>query len=250
VNQRDRFAKRQEAFEGWLLARGAEVLAPTNEWEMLRFRTGRGVSIVYRKGNGSLTFTGEAAVAYDGYRNANGKNASWRGTERTTRRTKSTPTCLALRQRDGDACFFCHREVSIDDESVEHLVAVTHGGPDHIANMALAHRTCNDAAGHLSLMDKIRMREENWRRLHTPGTLPNLLLAESEPVLGTTEVRGVLQLARAEMPEVDLGDFVWVKGLHGDVEIPPTRGQVIAADEGSVTVKVPADETTLPWRDQ
>jgi len=161
MSQRDQFAKRQEAFEAWLAARGAEVLAPTNEWEMLRFRTDRGVSIIYRKANGTLTMTGEAKPAYDGFRSPNGANGGWRGAERSARRSKSSPTCRALRQRDGDACFYCHREVAPEDESVEHLVALTHGGPDHIANMVLAHaRPCNAEAGHLSVMEKIRLREK------------------------------------------------------------------------------------------
>lgn len=187
--QRDIFARRQEAFEAWLAARGAEVLAPTNEWEMLRFRTGRGVSIVYRKGNGALTWTGEAKVAYDGFLKPQGDNGSWRGADRSTRRSKSSPTCKALRERDGDACFYCHQPVAVEDESIEHLVALTHGGPDHIANMVLAHRTpCNAEAGHLSVMEKIRLRERNaaaedaaihdlfdrseWPRCEHPPTLP------------------------------------------------------------------------------
>ena len=35
----------------------------------------------------------------------------------------------------------------------------TCGGPDHLANMALAHRRCNERAGTLSLFAKIRLRE-------------------------------------------------------------------------------------------
>jgi len=192
LNPRDRFLKRQETFEKWLVERGAEVLAPTNEWEVLRFRTGRGVSIVYRKANGTLTFTGESKAAYDGYGNPNGPNSGWRGTERTGRKAKSSPTCATLRQRDGDTCFYCHQVVAVEDESVEHLVALTAGGPDHLANMALACRPCNLEAGHLSLMDKLRLREKYMvRGLLLPASGPKTEItayAAPAPVVVTDAV--------------------------------------------------------------
>ena len=173
LNRRQFLGRRQEMFERWLVERGAELLTPTNEWELLRFRTEKGTSIIYTNKHGHLTWMGWAAEAYL----AHVGNKAWRAVPKTERRLKSSPVCQALRQRDGDACFYCHLPVEPEDESAEHLVSVTHGGPDHIANMALAHRICNQEAGHLPLMQKIAMRETNWRRLHTPGTLPNLLLA-------------------------------------------------------------------------
>lgn len=165
---------RKEAFEKWLVERGAELLTPTNEWELLRFRTEKGTSIVYTNKHGVLTWTNQAAEAFLAHVGCK----SWRAVRASQRRLKSSPVCQALRKRDGDACFYCHLTVAVEEESAEHLVSITHGGPDHIANMALAHRICNSEAGHLSLMEKIRMREENRRRLHTPGTTP-----AGEPVL-------------------------------------------------------------------
>lgn len=145
-------------FQAWLVARGAEVLSTTNEWEVLRFRTNEGVSIIYKKKHGTLTFTGESSKVWNAYRS----NGAWRAAPATKRKLKSSPTCVALRKRDGDACFYCHQPVEVVDESIEHLVSITHGGPDHLANMVLAHRApCNANAGHLSVMEKIRLREEN-----------------------------------------------------------------------------------------
>lgn len=163
---------RERAFKAFLEARGAELLTPTNQWELLRFRTEEGTSIIYTDKRGHLTWTNQAAEAYF----ACIGNRPWRAVPKTQRRLRSSVVCQALRERDGDACFFCHLPVAIEDESSEHLVSVTHGGPDHIANMALAHRDCNREAGHLSLMEKIRFRETCWQRLHTPGTVPYLLL--------------------------------------------------------------------------
>jgi hypothetical protein len=174
--------RRLELFTAWLTARGAEVLTPTNEWEMLRFRTEKGTSIVYSNKRGQLTWMNQAGEAYLAHVS---NKSSWRGVPKTERQLRSSVVCQALRDRDGDACFYCHLPVAIEEESPEHLVAVTHGGPDHIANMALAHRVCNQQAGHASLMEKIGIRETNWRRMRTPGTLPNLALAEGEPVLVT-----------------------------------------------------------------
>lgn len=149
--------KRLPALREWLEARGAQILTPTNEWEVLRFITNKGTSIIYKKKDGRLTFTAEAEVVLHAFL----YNGAWRAAPATKRKLKSNPTCRALRERDGDNCFFCHQAVEVEDESPEHLVAITHGGPDHVANMVLAHRTCNAAAGHLSVMEKIRLREES-----------------------------------------------------------------------------------------
>lgn len=175
--RRKNFEPRREAFEAWLTSRGAEVLTPTNEWELRRFICGSGTSIVYTNKHGELKWTGQAGTAYASF--LGGK--SWRAMPRTRRTSKSSPTCQALRQRDGDACFYCHLPVGFDDESPEHLVSLTHGGPDHIANMALAHRICNSEAGHLSLMEKIAFRETCAQRLATPGTIANLAQPETSP---------------------------------------------------------------------
>lgn len=159
IRTKGQFMARKEAFEIWLTARGAEVLQPTSEWELCRFRTGAGTHILYTNKHHQLTPTGQMGIAFKAYQS----NSSWRAAPATARQLKSSPTCQTLRERDGDTCFFCCRPVLVEDESPEHLVAITHGGPDHIANMALTHKTCNAQAGHLSLMEKIRMRETNAR---------------------------------------------------------------------------------------
>lgn len=59
--------------------------------------------------------------------------------------------------RDGDGCLYCGRPVDPSACTVEHVVAVAHGGPDHAANLALAHTECNAAAGHLSVAEKLTL---------------------------------------------------------------------------------------------
>lgn len=143
---------RLEKLKVWLSERGAEVLVPTNEFEVLRFRTQKGVSVIYTKKNGAITFVGEAEVAWNAFMTA----ASWRANPATKRKPNSTELS-AIRARDGDLCFYCQEHVDDSDASEEHLVSLTHGGPNHITNKFLAHRICNQRVGNLSAPEKIKV---------------------------------------------------------------------------------------------
>lgn len=145
------------ALKTWLSAAGAEVLEPTNEWEVVRFRSNGDTSIVYTNKGGKLTFTGEAGIAVSAFKGAKG----WRANERTKRR-KVSPNISTLRKRDGDRCFFCGIVVG-DDASVDHLVPLAHGGPNHISNFVLMHQLCNMNCGHMSATEKIRAHVE-WQK--------------------------------------------------------------------------------------
>jgi hypothetical protein len=143
-------AKKAKAFCAWLTGAGAEVLEPTSEWELVRFKSGGETSIIYRNAAGGVKYTGAAGAAYKAFT----ENKTWRALP-ATRRKKSSPIIRVIRKRDGDLCFFCQDPVSEEVESAEHLVSVTHGGPNHISNMFLSHRVCNAIAGHLSAPEKI-----------------------------------------------------------------------------------------------
>jgi hypothetical protein len=147
------------AFKTFLTARGGEVLEPTSEWEVVRFRSGSNTSIIYTNKKGILNFYGEdAKAALDAYRT----NGSWRANLHVFKnRTKnSSVVCRTLRKRDGNNCFFCLKGVKAEEESEEHLLSRTHGGSDHIANKVLAHKACNLNANHLSVAEKIRIHVE------------------------------------------------------------------------------------------
>lgn len=150
-----------EQFKAWLVARGAELLHPTSEWEIVRFR-GEGVtSIVYRNKKDTWTFTGIAGRAWQAFSR---RDDSFRIVPRAPRSggwsTKLPPLIRAIIKRDGDGCFYCGGPFGDDNpRSMEHLVARTHQGPDHISNLFLACVGCNRDAGHLSAPEKIRMRE-------------------------------------------------------------------------------------------
>ncbi len=145
--------KQLTSFRNWLAANGAEVLEPTNEWELVRFRAGDKTGVIYTNKLDGTTFHGAADDAWKAFKGAH----SWRAAPATKRTKKSGPVLQAIRARDGGHCFFCLKPVSVEDESEEHLVPITAGGPNHISNKFLAHRTCNAKAGHLSAPEKIAL---------------------------------------------------------------------------------------------
>jgi hypothetical protein len=150
-----RLVKKLPTVRDWLSAAGAEVLDTTNEYEVLRFRSNGQTSIIYRNAANRLTFTGEAQLALQAWLDAR----SWRANARTPR-IKVSPEIKTLRARDGDLCFACWFRVSETEASVDHLVAATHGGPNHISNYVLMHQACNAACHHMSAAEKIRMHVE------------------------------------------------------------------------------------------
>lgn len=152
VNQ---LRKKLPAFREFLASRGAEVLEPTNEWEVARFRAGGCIAIVYTNARGQITAVGAARDAL----NAFTSGGNWRADFPTKRDPKKRSVDVrSLLARDGDLCFLCRQPLG-EDITVEHLVPITSRGPDILANKALAHQACNLRMGHLSLMEKIALRE-------------------------------------------------------------------------------------------
>jgi hypothetical protein len=148
------FKLKLKTFEEFLKARGAEVLHVTNnEWELCRFRTERGIGIIYTNSKGTLAFQGTAQEAYIAFK----MGRAWRALPAPIRSRAQPIEYRTLRKRDGDLCFFCHKYVKLDEQSIEHLVPITSGGPNHISNMFLAHETCNQKHGHISGPEKIRV---------------------------------------------------------------------------------------------
>lgn len=149
-----------DSFKAWLTSRGAEVLVPTNEWEIVRFRGDGATSIIYNSKTGARTYTGRAKAAWDAFK---GSDASFRLMTRpvlSQRTRKTVPIIATLIARDGDVCFYCGDPFqTIEARTREHLIPTTHGGPNHISNLFLACQRCNLEAGHLSASEKIRLRE-------------------------------------------------------------------------------------------
>src|ERR1700740_1829662 len=52
----------------------------------------------------------------------------------------------SLRARDGNNCFYCGVAIVGEDVTLEHLLSEKDGGSWRLANLALAHKKCNELA--------------------------------------------------------------------------------------------------------
>lgn len=145
----------QAALLMWLRQCGADVLAPTNPFEVARFRARGGVHVIYtgRRGIKANGFGSECLSAFEA-----GRRLSMGIT--TKPRTSLARLKAGLAERDGLECFYCGLFVSEADMTIEHLVSRHKGGPDHMDNLVLAHEPCNKEADNLPLVEKIKLREK------------------------------------------------------------------------------------------
>lgn len=145
----------------WAVGNGAEAQALTNPYELVRLRVAGGVAIVWKKDNGQQTWSPLAMRL----RKCLDAQSPFPDDLRLVAKVqadfvpgKTSVIHRTLIERDGEGCFYCFQEVP-GSMTQEHLVARTHGGPNHISNKFRACRPCNEAAGHLSAPEKIRIRE-------------------------------------------------------------------------------------------
>lgn len=149
--------KAMKSFQGFLAARGSQILLPTNEYEVLRFTGPDGCTcILYRNKAGYLRWNGRVIDAYEAFKTG----GKWSATVKIFR-TKNGKKKLAIKQsikdRDGGGCFYCTKELPLDQMTIEHFVPVNAGGPDHISNMALSCCGCNREAGHMPVVKKMHL---------------------------------------------------------------------------------------------
>jgi hypothetical protein len=148
-----------DKFQKWLRNRGAVVLDPTNQWEVLRFRTGWGVSIIYKNKNGLRTFTGESKKAYAAFQG----EGKWKAVDRKRQSLRAKKARLAA--RDGKKCFFHGERMGFDQLTIEHLLAVSHGGTDHEDNLCLTCEPCNKAVANKPITQKMLFRDKMLQRV-------------------------------------------------------------------------------------
>jgi len=138
-----------------IVAAGGERLAPTNPYEVARFRTLYGVGIIYRNAKGKQTWNPEAEMAQEHIKAKKGSIAPVVVVNRAGHAQRRSAV-LRILDRDGGDCFFCGDPLA-DDVTLEHLVPIAHGGPNHISNLVCAHASCNQEAGHLSVAEKVAL---------------------------------------------------------------------------------------------
>jgi len=162
-----KFEKAAAVFKRWLVDRGSEIREPSNPFELLRFTTPEGVGVIYANKAGRVSaWENGAERAWLAYQ---GAETDWRVGKRVKNKGQSHQQ-TAIIARDGDGCWYCGKlfaeaaegQVNFngpDDATVEHLVSRTHGGPNHLSNLVMAHRKCNNEAGNLSVSEKVALRE-------------------------------------------------------------------------------------------
>lgn len=135
-------------FQNWLESRGCEILPTTNPHEALRFK-GSSVGVVYKTGNTSGVYTDHAIDCFK-------KKKTWTGKPINVGRNKSyKKEKRQLIARDGSRCFFCDNELN-DDITVEHLISLSSGGKNTLANMVLAHASCNNDVSNVQVQEKVK----------------------------------------------------------------------------------------------
>jgi 5-methylcytosine-specific restriction endonuclease McrA len=147
------------AFRAWLSDRGGIMLPLTNEWEVVRVDTCHGVLVGHRNKKGVHRFSGELDNLREDFRA--GRTPAI-GPEHQPRKRLGY-LIEAIAARDGLECWFTGEPfMSAEDRgiTIEHLCPKAHGGPDHISNLVLATEEWNRRAGHLSVAEKVRLREQ------------------------------------------------------------------------------------------
>lgn len=140
-----------EKFKTWLGKRGVVILDPTNEWEVVRFKTENGTSIIYANKREDLTFTGESEAAYDAWK----AGKSWKPVDRKRKQLRAKKAKIAA--RDGKKCFVHNAKMNFDELTIEHLLSFSHGGTDNINNLCLVCEPCNKELGNMPLTKKIEL---------------------------------------------------------------------------------------------
>jgi len=147
------------AFKDWLREHGCEIQEPSNEYELVRFRSAIGVGVLYTGKRGlscNVPFVVDAVQLFlAGQQWEAGKIAP-------KKRITSPKRKKELLFRDGDICFYCGKPLEADITE-EHLVPISQQGYNRLDNVVLAHFGCNALAGHMSLVQKIHLRDKLQR---------------------------------------------------------------------------------------
>jgi hypothetical protein len=163
-------------FIRWLDNQGAQVVPTTNPYELLRFKTVNGVSVLYRNKFDVQTFTGECEVAYRHFRD----KKRWATHDRHRKQMTSLKTKLA--NRDGLKCFWCDTpHKSVETLTVEHILNRMHGGSDNSRNLSLACKDCNDELSNLPVVSKILLREKKLNMVKMPVLSKEVVTIQETP---------------------------------------------------------------------
>jgi len=92
----------------------------------------------------------------------------------------TTPLQRLLFAQGGD-CFFCRKKLTKADASVEHLVALTHGGKDNDENCVACCKSLNHLLGRMSLKEKLQIVMNQRGAFVCPAVQPNEATKPGQP---------------------------------------------------------------------
>lgn len=145
-------------FKDWLISCGALVDNPTSEWELLRVRTCDGTFVVYQNAKGKQTWPDGVSTYWKSWESK--QNLSLNPDLKS--RVSLRHLIGRISERDGLECWFCEYsflDTKSSEITIEHLVALSHGGPNHDSNIVLACRDCNQEVGNKPVAEKALYRE-------------------------------------------------------------------------------------------
>ena len=150
----------KDKFITFLIESGATILDTTNEYEVVRFRTINGVSVVYT-GRRGIKFTGESEEAHKQFK----KHDIWQIKRRNQKEREALIRLISA--RDGMDCFYCgDLTIKGKNSSIEHLLSISHGGNNNPANLTICCRNCNEAVGNVTVFEKVLYRESVHKELN------------------------------------------------------------------------------------
>lgn len=156
-----------DKFRAWLIRNGAQILDPTNEYELLRFQSRQGIGIIYRNKHGMVSHISKVAKTLLDSCEA-GRDVPC-SPEKPSRRSMSREMLEIVSSRDGWHCFYCAELLTPETATGEHLCPKAHGGPNHPSNVVLACEPCNQDAGNLPIVHKLALRElKRSKKSHGP----------------------------------------------------------------------------------
>ena len=142
-------------FSRWLEQQGCSLIPTTNEYELVRFECGRGIGVVYAGKRGYSFSSGWVDEAIECYM----REKPWNSGTRKVKRSTNDKRKARLLERDGCECFFCGKTFPSNELTKEHLLSLSQGGPNTLANMVLACQPCNSEADSMPLHRKVELRD-------------------------------------------------------------------------------------------
>jgi len=141
----------------YLIEIDCELLETTNPWEVVRFSADGIICVIYQNSKGAFKYSSDLSrKIHDSYfdgKKINVKHSTQR--KRTYKDFKSR-----LIKRDGLNCFYSNLLMTNKMATVEHLIPLSRGGTNNIDNMVLCLEEQNQKVGNMSLMKKIKYRDE------------------------------------------------------------------------------------------